>query len=60
MIAKLNREMNTVIEFGALAERAQQTGMRTRPETPEEFARFLDDDTARWEKVIRGNNLQMD
>ncbi len=60
VIAKLNREMNTVIESGALAERAQQTGMRTRPETPEEFARFLDDDTARWEKVIRGNNLQMD
>jgi tripartite-type tricarboxylate transporter receptor subunit TctC len=34
--------------------------MRTRPETPEEFARFLNDDTARWEKVIRGNNLQVD
>jgi tripartite-type tricarboxylate transporter receptor subunit TctC len=57
VIGKLNGGVNAAIESGALTERADQTGMRTPIMSPAEFARYIDQDTERWEKVIRANNL---
>lgn len=58
IIQRLNAEFAKIQREPAVAEHLSQEGAEPRSTTPEEFAKFLRAETAKWTKVARDNNLK--
>ncbi len=58
IIGRLNAEFVKVQREPYMKEHLGQEGAEPRTASPEEFARFLRDETAKWTKVARANNLR--
>ena len=58
IIVKLNRETNSSLADPRMIERLTDLGSDPKPMTPNEFGKFIADETAKWEKVIRTSNIK--
>ena len=60
VVAVLNREINALLGSDETRSRFAQMGGVPMPGTPDDFARFVAAETAKWAAVIRREGLQMD
>ncbi len=58
IIAKLNAALRAALADADVKQKLVKTGAVPTPSTPEEFARFLRDELARWGKVIREKGIK--
>lgn len=60
IVAKLGKEIMAIVNRPDVRERFIQIGIEPVGNSPEEFTRFLRDEVAKWEKVIRTANVKVD
>ncbi|HEY1227293.1 MAG TPA: tripartite tricarboxylate transporter substrate binding protein [Ramlibacter sp.] len=60
VVAKLNDAVNRALKDPELADRITSQGNLVGGGTPEEFARFIAAESARWGKVIKERNIRAD
>lgn len=60
IIARLNAEIVRVMHAPDLQERFAATGTEPKTSTPEEFADFIQQEMAKWGKVVRAAGLKAD
>ena len=60
IIAKLNREMNRLLEDPAFRRRIVDIGVEPMGGSPEDFARFLDSEIGKWAEVVRVSGARID
>lgn len=60
LIARMNREVNTLLEKPALKERMSAQGSDPLAMTPAAFQARIAQDRARWARVIRDGNIRAD
>jgi tripartite-type tricarboxylate transporter receptor subunit TctC len=60
IITQLNTALNDVLRDPAVKERFAQLTVQTRPNTPAEFATFVNVETEKWSKVVRDGNIKPD
>lgn len=60
IIAKLNAEINAIMETPEMQERLKKEGARFTRYTPEEFAAFLKKEREVWESVVKASGVSID
>jgi tripartite-type tricarboxylate transporter receptor subunit TctC len=60
IVQRLNAETNAVLQQPELRQRLAEIGTTPVGGTGEAFVKFLDDDIARWAKVVRAAKITMD
>jgi len=60
VVERLNAELARIMHMPDLQERLATTGTEPRTSTPEEFADYLRQETAKWAKVVREAGLKAD
>jgi len=60
IIARLNREVVTVMATDEMRKRMQADGAEARTSTPAEFAALIKQDTAKWAPVIKASGATLD
>jgi tripartite-type tricarboxylate transporter receptor subunit TctC len=60
IIDKLNREINAGLANPKLQARLAELGTTPMPGSPEDFARFLADETEKWGKVVKASGARAD
>jgi len=60
VVAKLGKEMMTIVNRPDVRERFIQIGIEPVGNSPAEFTVFLKNEVAKWEKVIRTANVKID
>jgi tripartite-type tricarboxylate transporter receptor subunit TctC len=60
IIRLLNREITRAVALPELQERLATLGFEITPVTPDEFARFLNLEIAKWADVLRAAGIKMD
>ena len=58
IVARMNEELGKVLRDPAIRERLQGQGMNIVASSPEVFAKFIDDQIARWAKVVREHSIR--
>ena len=58
--SKLNTEINKAIQSPELKERLSSEALQPMPMSSEQFTKFVKDDIARWSKVAKERNIQLD
>jgi tripartite-type tricarboxylate transporter receptor subunit TctC len=58
VIAKVNRDANTVVRDPQIAARLLQLGMYDPGGTPEAFGQFIVEERARWASAVKAVGLQ--
>jgi len=57
IVLKLNKEANAGLADPRMIEHLTDLGSDPMPMTPDEFGKFIADETAKWAKVIRTSNI---
>ena len=60
MVQKLNREINAALKDAGLLKRYGDLGVEALGGLPEEFARYLDEETRKWGEVVRFSGAKID
>jgi tripartite-type tricarboxylate transporter receptor subunit TctC len=60
IIARLNQSIARLAQLPEIASRLRADGMEPVTSTPEEFARFIGDEIAKWSKVVKAGNIKVD
>lgn len=60
IITRLHAEIGTVIKMPDVIERLAAAGVEASLMTPEEFAAFIDSETARYAKVVKSSGARVD
>jgi tripartite-type tricarboxylate transporter receptor subunit TctC len=60
IVTQLNTVLNEVLRDSAIRERFAQLTVQSRPNTPAEFAAFVNAETEKWGKVVRDGNIKPD
>ena len=60
IIGRLNQGLNAVIRDPAIVERLTALNAQLRPNTPAEFGAFVVSEIAKWGKVVRDGNIQIE
>jgi tripartite-type tricarboxylate transporter receptor subunit TctC len=60
IVELLNRHVNEAMRDPALVARLKEMGGILIPGTPEDFGKLIADETAKWERVVRGANLSVE
>ena len=60
IVARLSRDMAGIVQRPEIRERFVQLGIDPVGNSAEEFSRFLNDEVAKWAKVIRQANVRID
>jgi tripartite-type tricarboxylate transporter receptor subunit TctC len=60
MVEKLNRLLNETIAAPAVAERLKSADLQAQANTPEQFARFFQEQSSRWQAFIREANIRLE
>jgi tripartite-type tricarboxylate transporter receptor subunit TctC len=58
VITKLNRAFNAALTDGDIRQRLAQVGVTPAPSTPEEFVHYLEQEIARWSRLIRDKGIK--
>jgi len=58
IVLKLNKEANAGLADPRMIEHLTDLGSDPMPMTPDEFGKFIADETAKWAKVIRTSNIK--
>ncbi len=57
VVARLNKEINTIIATKDIQDRMAALGQEVRPMTPAQLGALIAEDSARWGQVVRDNNV---
>ena len=57
IVARLNKEITSILVLPDVKDFLFRQGMDVAPGTPEEFAKYIQSETAKWEKVIKTAGL---
>ena len=60
IVAKLNAELNKVLALPDFSEKMTSEAMTLMPMTPPQFTNYIKDDIARWAKVAKDRNIEID
>jgi tripartite-type tricarboxylate transporter receptor subunit TctC len=60
VLKQLNDSLNSVLTAPDLRERLSAEAVEPWPMTPDQFGRFIREDIARWTRVARERNIQLD
>ena len=60
IVMKLNREINTALKDAALLKRYADLGVEALGGSPEDFAKYLDDESRKWSEVVRFSGAKID
>ncbi|MCC7486957.1 MAG: tripartite tricarboxylate transporter substrate binding protein [Burkholderiales bacterium] len=60
IVSRLNRALAGVLDRPDVRERLRTDGAEPAHSTPEEFARFIARDIARWSTVVKAGNIRID
>jgi tripartite-type tricarboxylate transporter receptor subunit TctC len=60
IIARLHAEIGTVMKLPGVSERLASAGVEPMLTTPEEFAAYIESETARYAKVVRSSGARVD
>lgn len=60
VIKRINTDFGKVLEEPAVKEKLAEQGIEVRPGTPQEMARLVETDTARWASVIKAAGIKAD
>lgn len=60
MVTRLNGDVVSVLGNADLKERLSQLGAETMVMTPDEFAKYVRDDIAKWAKVVKESGAKLD
>jgi tripartite-type tricarboxylate transporter receptor subunit TctC len=60
IIAKLNAEINAVLAEPEVTKRLNELGGPPLVSTPQAFGKMIEDETAKWAKVINSAGLKID
>lgn len=60
VIASLNQELQKALADPDVVSKLAGASMETRPGTPEALGKFLDEDVARWRKVVATGRIKFD
>jgi tripartite-type tricarboxylate transporter receptor subunit TctC len=60
IVLKLHAALSKTLRAKATQDSFARLGAETRESTPEEFARFMRDDLAKWTKVVRAAGIKLD
>jgi tripartite-type tricarboxylate transporter receptor subunit TctC len=59
IVRKLNAGLNAALASPQVSERFAQLNIESRPNTPEDFARFVDEQTKLWGGVVKDANIKL-
>jgi len=59
IVVKLNRVLNAALASPEVADRFKQLNIDSRPNTPEEFARFVDEQMKLWGGIVKEANIKL-
>jgi tripartite-type tricarboxylate transporter receptor subunit TctC len=60
IVMKLNEAIVKILKRPDVLERLRADGMEAGGNSPEEFARFVAADIAKWTKVVKAGNIRID
>lgn len=60
VVAKLNTDVNAALRLPDVEQRLAQLGAVPRPGSPADFARFVDQEIARWADVVKASGATVD
>lgn len=60
VVSKASAALHRALEDGEVARALIAQGAEPAPTTPDELARFMREDTARWARLVKERNLQLD
>ena len=60
VVAKVNAALVRSLQDREVARLLEAQGAEPAPTTPQELARFMQEDTARWAKLVKERNLKLD
>ena len=60
IVTKLNAELNKVLALPDFSEKMTSEAMTLMPMTPPQFANYIKEDIARWAKVAKDRNIEID
>jgi len=60
VVRRVNEEINKALKSPDVIERLQKAYAFAEGGTPEEFTKFLNDEGARWTKLVKGANIKPD
>ena len=59
IVAKLNRALNAALASPEVSNRFKQLNIESRPNTPAEFARFVEEQMKLWSGVVKEGNIKL-
>jgi tripartite-type tricarboxylate transporter receptor subunit TctC len=60
LVTKVNGDISAVLEAPDLRERLQRMDAEPSPQSPEDFARFVREEIAKWAKVVKASGATAD
>ncbi len=60
LVKKVNGDVAAVLEAQDIKERLERLGAEPAPQSPEDFARFVREEIARWAKVVKASGARVD
>lgn len=60
VVERLNKEINAVLEMPDVKTKLEQQGAMVQGGTPEQFAKFISEETAKWARVVKSANVHVD
>jgi len=58
-VQKLNAAANAALKTSDVQARFKQLNIESRPNTPEEFKAFIDEQMAKWGKIVKEANIHL-
>jgi len=58
-VQKLNATINEALKSPEVTSRFEQLNVETRPNMPEEFRTFVNEQMARWSKIVKDANIKL-
>ena len=59
IVAKLNRALNAALASPEVSARFKQLNIESRRNTPEDFARFVEEQMKLWSGVVKEANIKL-
>lgn len=60
VVSRLNAEANKVLKLPAVRDRLNDQGLEVHGGTPQDYARFIDAELARWAKVVKTAGIKLE
>ncbi|PRD65371.1 Bug family tripartite tricarboxylate transporter substrate binding protein [Malikia granosa] len=60
LVARLNQEINKILSLPEVKQTMLDQGAEAAPDTPQQFAAFIQSEAAKWSKVVKAANVQLD